>query len=237
MTESTRISDEMLNAFVDNELSDNDTIQIYLAMSKDKSLRDKVCELRSNQELLRAAYRSVPASRSTERLPSGTVPRLSLAAAIISLGVGALLGWYAHPVFQPSAPAVLADAETRSTSKVRVVFHVSRNDVAAFEQILEEAETLLRTGSGSTRNSSVRIVANGEGLYLLGAETSPLKERIRTLNKNYDNLVFAGCAQTQRRIQLERGRNIELLPQVTMVDSGVLEVLRLQEDGWNYIPI
>ncbi len=237
MTEMEHITEEMLNAFIDQELADNDMMHVYLAMSKDPDLRDRVCELRANKELLRAAYRQVPAPRKYQR-PPGLLPRTAMAAGIMSLGVGALLGWYAHSFSQSdNPPRTVARAYQTFDSKVKVVFHVSRNDAAAFAQILDEAEALVAAEDDKRSNNSVRIVANGDGLFLLSAKASPFKDRIRILSEKYNNLVFAGCSQTQKRLQRERGLSVDLLPQVSTVNSGVFEVLRLQEAGWKYIPI
>ncbi len=238
MTEINKISDEMLNAFIDHELSDDDMMQIYMAMSKDADLRAHVCDLRATRDLVRSAYQVSPLLGKAKRLPS-RFPAWGLAAAIASLSLGGLLGWLAYPVWHPAAPsALVAGVDDPSASRVRVVFHASRNDADAFEQILDEAETLLAAKTGGRTANLVRIVANGEGLYLLSARTSPFKDRIQQLNAQHKNhIVFAGCSQTRKRMKRERGESIELLPEVLMVNSGVIELLELQEEGWRYMPI
>ncbi len=238
MTETDKISDEMLNAFIDHELSDDDMMQIYMTMSKDADLRAHVCELRATRDLVRSAYRVTSPLGKTQRLPS-RAPTWGLAAAVALLSTGGLLGWLAHPLWQPPATsALVAGVDDPSASRIRVVFHASRNDADAFAQILDEAETLLRANHGGRAANLVRIVANGEGLYLLSARTSPFKNRIQRLNAQHKNhVVFAGCSQTRKRMKRERGESIELLPEVFMVNSGVIELLELQEQGWRYMPI
>jgi intracellular sulfur oxidation DsrE/DsrF family protein len=238
VTEINKISDEMLNAFIDHELSDDDMMQIYTAMSKDTGLRARVCDLRATRDLVRSAYPIPPLVGNAKRLPS-RFPAWGMAAAVALLSVGGLLGWLAYPVWHAPAPsALVAGIDDASMSAVRVVFHASRNDANAFEQILDEAETLLAANTGGRAANQVRIVANGEGLYLLSARASPFKDRIQRLNAQHKNhVVFAGCAQTSKRMKRERGEDIELLPGVLMVNSGVIELLELQEKGWRYLPI
>ncbi len=238
MTATDKISDEMLNAFIDHELSDDDMMQIYMTMSKDSDLRTRVCDLRATRDLLRSAYQIAPILSQAQRLPS-RFPAWGLAAMVALMSAGGLLGWLAYPVWHPpAASALVADVDQPSASRVKVVFHASRNDAAAFEQILDEAETLLAANNGGGAANLVRIVANGEGLYLLSARTSPFKHRIQQLNAQHKNhVVFAGCSQTRKRMKRERGESIELLPEVLMVNSGVIELLELQEKGWRYLPI
>lgn len=238
MTDIDNISEEMLNAFIDHELSDDDMMQIYMMMSKDSELRGRVCELRATRDLLRSAYRISPSLTIPKRLPS-RFPAWGLAAAVALLSTGGLLGWLAYPAWYPPASSVLtAGVDDSSPSGVRVVFHASRNDADAFEQILDEAERLLIAETGGGTANRVRIVANGEGLYLLSAGSSPFKDRIQRLTAQHKNhVVFAGCAQTRKRMTQERGEDIELLPSVLMVNSGVIELLELQEKGWRYMPI
>ncbi len=238
MTAMDKISEEMLNAFIDHELSDDDMMQIYAAMSRDSDLRARVCELRAARDLLRSAYRVEPITGTHRRLPSG-IPAWGLAAAVALLSTGGLLGWLAYPAWYPSAtPAFVADRVEPDATSIRVVFHASRNDEEAFEQILDEAETLLDANKGGRVPNLVRIVANGEGLYLLSARGSPFKHRIQQLSSRHKNhVVFAGCSQTRKRMNRERGENIEVFPEVLMVNSGVIELLELQEKGWRYMPI
>lgn len=233
-----KISDEMLNAFIDHELCDDDMMQLYVMMSKDSELRARVCELRATRDLLRSAYPVSSSVDNAERVPS-RFPAWGLAAAIASVCFGGLLGWLAYPVWHPPAPsALVAGVGDPSASQIRVVFHASRNDADAFEQILDEAEKLLTANTGGRSANLVRVVANGEGLYLLSAGTSPFKDRIQKLNAQHKNhVVFTGCAQTRQRLKRERGENIEPLPEVLMVKSGVIELLELQEKGWRYMPI
>lgn len=238
MTEIDKISDEMLNAFIDHELSDDDMMQIYMTMSQDTDLRARVCELRATRDLVRSAYQVSPPSGKAKGLPA-RFPVWGLAAAVALLSTGGLLGWLAHPVWHPPESSVrVASLDDRSASSIRVVFHASRNDADAFEQILDEAEKLLTANSEGRSANLVRVVANGEGLYLLSADTSPFKDRIQRLSAEHKkHVVFAGCSQTRKRMKQERGKNIELFPEVMMVNSGVIELLELQEKGWWYMPI
>ena len=47
-----------------------------------------------------------------------------------------------------------------------------------------------------------------------------------------DGVIFAACENTMKREKIEKKDLVELS---TTVDSGVSEVIRKQEDGFNYI--
>jgi len=66
-----KISDEQLSAFLDQELSDKEMIQIRAALSVDLNLTDRLAELAVTDELVRAhasAIDSVPMPESVTRL-------------------------------------------------------------------------------------------------------------------------------------------------------------------------
>ena len=81
----------------------------------------------------------------------------------------------------------------------------------------------------------VEVIANGGGVKLLGPDTPAIAERIAHLSASYDNLSFAACRNTIEQLQLTEGARIQLLPEVKLIDSGVVEVIRRQRDGWAYI--
>ena len=59
-----RISDERLNAFIDDELDAAEKNEVFEALSSDSELNQQVCELRQLSELVRHAYDRPPAIES-----------------------------------------------------------------------------------------------------------------------------------------------------------------------------
>ena len=64
-------------------------------------------------------------------------------------------------------------------------------------------------------------------------------ERVRGLKQKYGARIdFVGCGETLNLMQSELSAGkIKLIPEVTMVDSGVMELLRRQRQGWTFVYI
>ena len=74
-----------------------------------------------------------------------------------------------------------------------------------------------------------------QGLHMLRADTSPVKERIKTLREKMPNVVFSACDITRRRMEKDEGRKITFISEATVVPSGIVRLIELQEQGWSYI--
>ena len=61
------ISDEQLNAFVDDELGSEEKNQMFLVLGDDEGLNRAVCETRKLQDMLRYAYRDRRAKKRSFR--------------------------------------------------------------------------------------------------------------------------------------------------------------------------
>ena len=91
-------------------------------------------------------------------------------------------------------------------------------------------ETKNLTKAFAPEKTVVEVVAHGKGLDLLLSQDAALAERMR---RNADaGVVFAACANTMKK----RGVTKEaLVPFAVVVDSGVAEVVRKQEEGFAYL--
>ena len=72
---------------------------------------------------------------------------------------------------------------------------------------------------------------------MLRADTSPVQDRI----KHFKDAVFPGkiqfsaCNNTRQGMEKAEGHAIALLPDATVVPSGVVHLMELQEKGWSYV--
>ncbi len=103
------------------------------------------------------------------------------------------------------------------------------------KETLDDAEDLLKYYRASNQHAQIEIVTNGSGLDLLRADTSPYPERVQRMLKDYDNLTFVACQNTMDRVSREQGTAARLLPGVVLIDSGVAQIMRRQQQGWAYI--
>ncbi len=111
----------------------------------------------------------------------------------------------------------------------RVVLEVTAEAPEQWDSALNNVENL-RKSLGSERTQVV-VVVHGPAIGMLAKEgQSSAAGRISSLAK--DGVVFAACQNTMNRKKLKRD---DLLDAATVVDSGVAEVVRRQEDGWSYV--
>ena len=246
MSQSEKFSDEFLNAFIDGELDDAERERLLDILRRDEALNARVCDLQKVRELLQHAYRQPP--EPARRRPDPRRDRLSrfgagIAASVI-LGLGVAVGWTLHGQQQPQGGLLdiaqsmqLDPRQTAAQSTWRVVLHVTTADPYRLKTVLDEAEDLLRQRVASAGNVAVDILANGRGLDLLRADTSPFAQRIRELQERYDNLAFKACQNAINRLRLEKNIEVILLPEAQVVPTAIGEVIRRQREGWAYVQI
>ncbi len=119
----------------------------------------------------------------------------------------------------------------------RVLIHIARDDVQQLSEALNEVEALLRHYRDSQQGARVEVVINGRGLDLVRADTSAFADRILQLQREFDNLTFAACQNSIDRLKREQGILVRLLPGVVVIDSGVAELMRRQNQGWTYLQV
>lgn len=124
-----------------------------------------------------------------------------------------------------------------SGDTIKVLIHVSSVAAAHNPGALDEIESLVRYYRDQRQSARVEVVMNGEGLNLVRVDTTRFAERIRRMQEEHDNLTFAACQNTIQRLKREHGITAKLLPGVTVIDSGVAQIMRRQQQGWAYIQV
>ncbi|HUW49706.1 MAG TPA: hypothetical protein VMV75_01685 [Sulfuricella sp.] len=237
------VSDEFLNAFVDDQLDTAEKSHAFDSVEHDNMLKEKVCELRGLKEMVRHAYEHPPArDRSAVKGRRFETPYLQALAACLLLCIGGASGWLAHIWTGPGS-----DREM-----VRLLQNVQRNDVGAEPQkiivhigssnpvrlktALDETENLLDSYRRSSRQLQVEVVANGGGVDLLRAGASPYARRIALMQEKYPDLDFIACGQTIKKLQ-EKGVDVQLLPKVGVATSAIDQITKRLKQDWVYIKV
>jgi hypothetical protein len=81
----------------------------------------------------------------------------------------------------------------------------------------------------------IEIITFGPGLHMLRADTSPVKDRIKSMAESRPSVSFKACGNTQESMAKTENKQIPLLSQASVVKSGVVRVMELQEQGWSYV--
>lgn len=134
-----------------------------------------------------------------------------------------------------NAPLLPYKAQPVAGNTVKVLIHVSQTGAARSPETLDDIENLVRYYRDQHQNARIEVVINGGGLDLVRTDVTRFAERIRRMQQDYDNLTFAACQNTIDRLKREHGITARLLPGVTVIDSGVAQIMRRQQQGWAYI--
>jgi intracellular sulfur oxidation DsrE/DsrF family protein len=145
---------------------------------------------------------------------------------IIGLAVAALLS-------MPLVPASLA-ADAKSH---RVSIQVDQNDPQVMNLALNNATNVIEYYRGKNEDVEVDIVTYGPGLHMLRADTSPVQDRIKRLKDLAfpGKIQFSACNNTKQGMEKAEGHAISILSDATIVPSGVVRLMELQEQGWSYV--
>jgi uncharacterized protein len=130
-----------------------------------------------------------------------------------------------------SAPA-LAAGKTH-----RVTFHVDQNDPDVMNQTLNNATNVIEYYRGINEDVDIDITTYGPGLNMLRADTSPVQERIKRLKDMVfpGKIQFSACNVTKTAMEKREGKAVPIVPEASVVPSGVVHLMELQEQGWSYV--
>ncbi|MBR0989134.1 DsrE family protein [Bradyrhizobium japonicum] len=119
----------------------------------------------------------------------------------------------------------------------RLVIQVNQNDPAVMNLALNNATNVLEYYRKKGEEADVEIVAFGPGLHMLRKDTTPVADRIHAMSElSFPSKIrFAACGVTREGMEKKEGKPLELLPEASMVPSGVVHMMELQEKGWSYV--
>jgi intracellular sulfur oxidation DsrE/DsrF family protein len=125
---------------------------------------------------------------------------------------------------------------TAAEAKVhRLAIHVDQKEPAIINLALNNARNVYEHYNELGEEVAIEIVAYNQGLHMLRDDTSPVKEKITALRAKVKNLTFAACNNTKRAMEKAEGKEVPLIPEATIVPSGVVRLVELQEQGWAYV--
>ncbi len=134
-----------------------------------------------------------------------------------------------------AAPAVVRPAQAVGEKKHRVAIHVDQSDIVQMNLALGNASNIIEHYKSRGEDVEIEIVTYAQGLHMLREDTSPVKERIKALREKMPKVVFSACDNTRRRMEKDEGRKLAFVAEATIVPSGVVRLVELQEQGWSYI--
>jgi uncharacterized protein len=128
--------------------------------------------------------------------------------------------------------SVAADGEKAAH---RLVLHVAQNDPDVMSTALNNATNAAKVYADQGSDTMIEIVANGPGLHIFRADTSPVRGRLMAMHAHMPNLVFSACNKTKEAMESAEGKDIAIVPEARLVPSGVVRLMELQEQSWSYV--
>jgi len=117
----------------------------------------------------------------------------------------------------------------------RLVLQVNTNDSAIMNLALNNATNVDQYYKSLGEKVEIEVVTFGPGLHMLRDDTSPVKDRLKTIAEKTPSISFKACGNTQDNMRKTEDKAIPLVAQATLVKSGVVRVMELQEQGWAYV--
>jgi intracellular sulfur oxidation DsrE/DsrF family protein len=125
--------------------------------------------------------------------------------------------------------ASAAPATTASTEKVhRIVVQVTADGEDVWNGLLSQVENL-RKGFAPEK-VEIEIVVHGNASGLVLAKNAAVSDRVQKIEATGTNVAYCSNTQKKNNVKAE-----ELTPGVTIIPSGIVQVIKRQEEGWAYI--
>jgi intracellular sulfur oxidation DsrE/DsrF family protein len=156
---------------------------------------------------------------------------LAFGAAILAASLMAPAS-FAQAQVKPKTPV----AKTATNGAVhKVAIQVSQIDKALMDLALNNARNIIEYYKEKNEPVEIEIVTYGPGLHMLRTDTSPVKERIAPMSLENPNLKFIACENTQKNQSKAEGKPVTLISEATLMPSGVIRLMELQNKGYAYI--
>lgn len=117
----------------------------------------------------------------------------------------------------------------------RLALQISDNDPQKMNTVLNVAANVARHYSGNGEEVEIRIVAFNQGLHMLRADTSPVKERLAGFAKSMPAVSFNACENTIAGMTKKEGKVPPLVENAETVPAGVVTLMELDQAGWTIV--
>ena len=145
-------------------------------------------------------------------------------------------------VAPPAAAQVKKQSATQMSKRPAVdkklhhlVLQVNTNEPATMNLALNNATNVAQYYKDLGEKVTIEVVTFGPGLHMLRDDTSPVKARIKAIKESTPAISFKACGNTQENMHKAENKEIPIIPEATVVKSGVVRVMELQEQGWTYV--
>jgi len=131
-----------------------------------------------------------------------------------------------------AGPGAAADTKIH-----RVSIQVDQNDPATMNLALNNATNIMETYKEKGEEVEIELVAYGPGLNMFRDDSSPVKDRLKQIAQLSfpSKIKFSACNITKQGMEKREGHAITIVPEASLVPSGAVRLMELQESGWSYL--
>lgn len=116
-----------------------------------------------------------------------------------------------------------------------LAIHVDENDPKVMNIALNNAQNVTKYYESKGDTVVIELVAYGPGLNMFVEGKSPVADRISTMSLGMDNIAFSACGNTLKKFEAKAGGHVPIMEEATVVPSGVVRLMELQEQGYAYV--
>src|SRR5258708_35016230 len=133
--------------------------------------------------------------------------------------------------------AFAVSAIAADTKPHRVTIQIDQTDAQVMNLVLNNATNVIEHYRARNEDVDIDVVAYGPGLHMLRSDTSPVQDRIKRLKDMVfpGKIQFSACNNSKQGMEKTEGHAISVVPEATVVPSGVVHLMELQEQGWSYV--
>lgn len=117
----------------------------------------------------------------------------------------------------------------------RVVILIDSDEEKIMGHAISYSMNITRAFAARHQSVKIEVVANGSGIRLLRADTSPLQPAVAMLRQTIPDITLSMCDSSRQIAEQKEGRSIGLIDGARLVPFGIGRVVELQEAGWSYV--
>jgi intracellular sulfur oxidation DsrE/DsrF family protein len=117
----------------------------------------------------------------------------------------------------------------------KVVLLIASDDERVMRHSLGYSVNLKKYYQSKGEEVTVEIVANGSGIKVFRADTSPIQVPLIALRNSFPDIQYSICNSSKMIAESTEGHPISFIPGATLVPFGIGRLVDLQEAGWTYV--
>lgn len=243
-------SDEIINAFVDDELDGPEREKFKSAMSQDPELEQKVHSVCELKRTIKNAYQDIPVATSDSHRAAlcRYLGWQHAVAAVLMLCIGAFVGWQSHDEYQALQHYAAHESDAYDTlhglkltpvslqKSNKIVLHISSGDSEKLKKAINQVEHILSQYKNNSLSFDLEVLANSTGLDMLRVDVSPYRNKIESIMASHENVSFIACSNALQRLR-EKGIEPRLIADTKTDVTAVEQIIKRLQQGWVYVKV